>query len=107
MSRATHMTKPDSRPQAAIAEVSLRGEREHTKSLAGVRSRQNKGNTMNTNVLEFPKLRRVVARASAKTGRAAIIPIDEHRAKSRVHRTLTGVFFMSPSNQTGGFLPAA
>lgn len=62
---------------------------------------------MNVNVLEFPKLRRAVARASAKTGRAAIVSLEEHRVKCRVHRTLTGVFYMTPSTNGGGFLPAA
>ena len=62
---------------------------------------------MNTNILEFPKLRRAIARASVTTGRAAIVALDEHRAESRIYRKLAGVSLVEPASNDGGFLPAA
>ncbi|MEL6519263.1 MAG: hypothetical protein AAFO80_09215 [Pseudomonadota bacterium] len=62
---------------------------------------------MDTNVLEFPRLRRAAARASATTGRAAIVSLEEHRLKSRVRRTLNGIFIVRPPAPGDGPFAAA
>lgn len=107
MTQATHMTGTGNRPAKAELMVSLRGARVRIHRTFPLCDQRQRGNRMNTNILEFPKLRRAIARASVTTGRAAIVALEEHRAESRIYRKLAGVSLVAPASNDGGFLPAA